>query len=269
MTQKLFKTGEFAKLCNTTKDTLFHYDDIGLLKPVQVAGNGYRYYSANQIYIFDLIATLKEVGLGLNEIKAYMQIRDTENFLIMLKDKDAMLKKEQEQLRRRRKLLANTIKITEASYVVEENKIEIIERDDEYFIISNPVHGTNEKVLAEVLGEHLQYCVKYNYYDDFATGEIIAQKNISNNSFATSFFFSRIDKIVKSKYFRVKPAGKYAVKYIRGSYADLPAEYKLFCQELRSLNLIIDGDIYQEDITNYFSERDVEDYLMKLEVRIK
>ena len=33
MVQKLFKSGAFAKLCNTTKDTLFHYDDIGILKP--------------------------------------------------------------------------------------------------------------------------------------------------------------------------------------------------------------------------------------------
>lgn len=269
MAQKLFKTGEFAKLCNTTKDTLFHYDDMGLLKPAYVADNGYRFYSANQIYTFDLIATLKEVGLSLQEIKSYMKIRDTENFLLMLKEKDLMLKKEQEQLRRQRKLLANTIKITEASYIVEENKIEVVMRDDEYFIISDPVTSINEKALAEVLGNHLKYCVKYNYYDDFATGEIISQKNIENNSFYTSFFFSRVDRIVRSKYFRIKPNGKYAVKYIRGSYADLPEEYKIFYQELCERKFSIDGDIYQEDITNYFSEVDAEDYLMKLEVRIK
>ena len=40
MVQKLFKSGAFAKLCNTTKDTLFHYDDIGILKPAQVSSNG-------------------------------------------------------------------------------------------------------------------------------------------------------------------------------------------------------------------------------------
>lgn len=28
----LFTTGEFAKLCNVRKDTLFYYDEIGLLK---------------------------------------------------------------------------------------------------------------------------------------------------------------------------------------------------------------------------------------------
>ncbi len=37
MGQKLFTSGEFAKFCNTTKDTLFHYDDINLLKPAKIA----------------------------------------------------------------------------------------------------------------------------------------------------------------------------------------------------------------------------------------
>ncbi len=122
MAQKLFKTGEFAKLCNTTKDTLFHYDSIDLLKPALTAPNGYRYYSVNQIYFFDLIATLKEVGLSLQEIKSYISNREVDTFLMMLRDKDRLLALEQERLQRRRKLLANTIKITESSYEVEEKK---------------------------------------------------------------------------------------------------------------------------------------------------
>ena len=69
LSQRFLKTGEFAAFCNTTKDTLFHYDDIGLLKPLRTAPNGYRYYSLNQIYMFDLITTLKELGLSLEQIK--------------------------------------------------------------------------------------------------------------------------------------------------------------------------------------------------------
>ncbi len=31
--RKYFTTGEFAKLCHVKKQTLFHYDEIGLLSP--------------------------------------------------------------------------------------------------------------------------------------------------------------------------------------------------------------------------------------------
>lgn len=47
----LFTTGEFARLCNIRKDTLFYYDEIDLLKPEIIQDNGYRYYSANQLFI--------------------------------------------------------------------------------------------------------------------------------------------------------------------------------------------------------------------------
>ena len=35
-------TGEFAKLCGVKKQTLFHYDQIGILKPELSGENGYR-----------------------------------------------------------------------------------------------------------------------------------------------------------------------------------------------------------------------------------
>lgn len=65
-----FTTGQFAKLCSTTKETLFHYDSLGLLKPARVGENGYRYYSASQFFDFDLIAVLQSAGCSLQEIHA-------------------------------------------------------------------------------------------------------------------------------------------------------------------------------------------------------
>lgn len=53
MEKHRFKTAEFAALCGVKKDTLLHYDHIGLLKPQWVGENGYRYYSARQIPTYD------------------------------------------------------------------------------------------------------------------------------------------------------------------------------------------------------------------------
>ena len=65
----LFTSGQFAKLCSTTKETLFHYDSLGLLKPARVRENGYRYYTASQFFDFDLIAVLRSAGCSLSEIR--------------------------------------------------------------------------------------------------------------------------------------------------------------------------------------------------------
>ena len=49
----MYKNREFlAKLCNTNKRTLFHYDEIGLFSPVLTDDKGYRYYTESQCDVF-------------------------------------------------------------------------------------------------------------------------------------------------------------------------------------------------------------------------
>ena len=69
------KTGDFAKLCNTNKRTLIHYDEIGLFSPAYTDEKGYRYYSENQCDTFFTITCLKEIGMPLKEIKQYLTIK--------------------------------------------------------------------------------------------------------------------------------------------------------------------------------------------------
>lgn len=264
MAQKLFKTGTFAKLCNTTKDTLFHYDHIGILKPVLVKTNGYRYYTLNQVYLFDLIVTLKEVGLSLEEIHAYIKRRNTENFVTMLKEKDAQLHQEIKTLTRRRKLLQNTLKLTEISFDAEENKILFKDYEEMYFILSEKITNNDDKNTFEILSNYFEYVYKNNYYDDFIIGEIVPEESIIKETFNVTYLTSQINHAVRSKYLHIRPAGTYAIKYIRNSYDNLKQEYKKFCCELSSSNIKTTGPIYQNDITSYLSERDNTDYLMLL-----
>ncbi|MFD4421174.1 MerR family transcriptional regulator [Agromyces sp. NPDC058484] len=56
---------EIAKLAGTTSRTLRHYDDIGLLPPSRIGGNGYRYYDDDALVRLQRIMLLRELGLGL------------------------------------------------------------------------------------------------------------------------------------------------------------------------------------------------------------
>lgn len=59
---------EIARLAGTTSRTLRHYDDIGLLKPSRIAGNGYRHYDQPALVRLQRILLLRELGLGLPQI---------------------------------------------------------------------------------------------------------------------------------------------------------------------------------------------------------
>ena len=97
--------GKFAQVCQTTKDTLRHYDEIGLLKPASINENGYRVYSASQIIDFLTIASLQEAGCSLEEIRNFQRQHDPAMTLRLFNDKKAKSKQKQGKLRESNSLL--------------------------------------------------------------------------------------------------------------------------------------------------------------------
>ena len=65
----MLKIRDFAELAEVSMATLRYYDEIGLLKPIQVdAETGYRFYTIDQLPYLHRILAFKELGLGLTQI---------------------------------------------------------------------------------------------------------------------------------------------------------------------------------------------------------
>jgi effector-binding domain-containing protein len=67
----------------------------------------------------------------------------------------------------------------------------------------------------------------------------------------------------------LKPEGKYAVLYQRGSYKTLADAYKKMKEYLEKNNLTIKGNIYEQDQLYLFSKSNPNDYLMKISVMVE
>lgn len=270
MPQKLFKTGEFAKLCHTTKDTLFYYDRIGLLQPTQILPNGYRLYNFNQTYLFDLITIFKELGMSLEEIQRYIKKRNTENFIRLLQEKNKQLDKELALLKRRKSLLQNTLQLAKSSRNVQENTITFKDCSKNYYILSEEVNAnTTEEESFAIWSKLIAYCEKHKYFDAFITGTIISAANVAAKSFNTFHFTSHLDKPVSSKFLHIRPEGRYACKYVRCSYNAIAKECAKFYNELQAQKIITTGAIYQSNISSYLTEVNSEDYLILLKIKVE
>ncbi len=68
--------GQFAKLCGTTRDTLRHYYETGILIPRTDENNGYHYYSPSQVSSFYFITTFRQAGCSLKEIEEIIHSTD-------------------------------------------------------------------------------------------------------------------------------------------------------------------------------------------------
>src|SRR5690606_31341217 len=55
-------------MSKVTSRTLRHYDEIGLLRPAAVGGNGLRYYERDQLLRLQQILVLRDLGLSLEMI---------------------------------------------------------------------------------------------------------------------------------------------------------------------------------------------------------
>ncbi|MCD7874213.1 MAG: MerR family transcriptional regulator [Acidaminococcaceae bacterium] len=75
---------KMAKLCGITRQTLIHYDNIDLFKPVKVDANGYRCYCKHQIPYLREICFLKSLGISLKDIQQHFQERTPENEIYLL-----------------------------------------------------------------------------------------------------------------------------------------------------------------------------------------
>jgi effector-binding domain-containing protein len=65
----MIKIGTFSRISQVPVKTLRYYDEIGLLKPVEVDRfTGYRYYSYNQLTRLNRILALKDLGFSLEQI---------------------------------------------------------------------------------------------------------------------------------------------------------------------------------------------------------
>lgn len=70
---KMLRIGEFSCLAKTTVKTLRYYDEIGLLKPVFVDDNGYRYYQIDQLNELLKIVELRKLDIPLLDIKEVLK----------------------------------------------------------------------------------------------------------------------------------------------------------------------------------------------------
>lgn len=61
--------GELAKLAGTTKRTILWYDKLGVIKPVEVSPEGYRYYNESQVLDYQMVLLLTTLSVSLKEIR--------------------------------------------------------------------------------------------------------------------------------------------------------------------------------------------------------
>lgn len=273
MNKKLYTTGEFARLCATSKDTLFFYDRKGILKPSVTGENGYRYYSGDQYSTFSVIRGLRTAGASLSEIKEHFNSSDRGSLVKLLEANRAVLAKQQLELMYMQNYIDRMLASAEATYYVD-GELHRRYCPEEYMIVTQtdpadfPDSGYQYSLKS--VSRHCDYMTKKGYSDlsPVECSDIILKEDFLAGKFRSAFCWSRIPFEADDPNFRVKPSGTYAFACYTGSWTLVAENAGNFRALLEERGLCPLGDLYITDIpfTLLFPEEEEHKYMLSAKV---
>lgn len=267
-----FTTGEFAKLCGVKKQTLFHYDHIGILKPEIMGSNGYRYYSYLQFETYHTIAMLKNLDIPLSYIKEFLNKRNPLSFLELLKEHDKQVDRKIEELQWLKSFINGRIKITEEGIQAQHDHIQLERRPQEFYIITEYSGRSDTMDEYQAWASHLSYCHQNQIYSPYVTGGMISVKNgFTSDDYSYSHLYTKIepDDITNSINVTIIPARTCLVIYSTKGFSPIP-EMSEKLLEFAERNGYTVGDYFFEDILlDDMSMFGMDNFTVKLSLPVK
>ena len=270
------KTGDFARLCGTNKRTLIHYDEIGLFKPAYTDDRGYRYYSESQLDVFFTINCLSKLGMPLKEIGAFLNHRNPQALKKLLLEQREEVLKEEERIRKTRQVIETKLALVSLQEKLESNQAgsstEHIFQEytpEEYMILSDPLNTNDHEAIIHTLCSHIGYCNKNNLNAGHPYGAMLDVSELRQGHLDTyAYFFTKVIDRPEDFPFHIKPAGTYAVAYLKGDYYDSEETYRKLFQWIDENGFRTGQYSYKEAIIDELAADSSEEYLTKISVQI-
>lgn len=237
LAEKYFSIGEFASLFKLSKQTLFYYERNNILKPSYIDENGYRYYSLEQYFIFDIIINMRKLGIPLKEIADYIQNRDVNALQLFYKRK-------------------------QTEYQVQ---IDIMQRN-----ITNLQTKINHLEKIKLVAKHNYPFASSELLNEYLMGYILPKDALQQGNFlAMSHLYTRISHPDEYTDVQIKKTGLYASIYTpNGFHTQYEYSFKKLLAFIERNSLTIIGDVYIEQLRNYWSTADYTKYIVKIMIPV-
>lgn len=268
--QNYFTTGEFAKLCNVKKQTLFHYDELGIFSPEIKTDNGYRYYSFVQLETFLVISILKELGMPLNLIKNYLDHRSPSELIELLEKQKTVIADKIAELQNMHHLIERKIQMAQDACTINPNEIVLKFLPAAYLVRTPTKNMDKEKNIAISLSQHIHYCKQHNICSSSITGEILSFEDIKNDIYTHyTYFYTTLDEESYAHHNFVKEAGLYLIAHHEGGYYTLPKTYKKILNFLDEHHLNVKSAFYEDVLLDDLSVDGYENYVFKISIMVE
>lgn len=249
MIEDKLTTKQFADMCKVEKRTLFYYDEINLLKPIEIKENGYRIYSSNQFDTMSMIKALQSVGMSLSDIKNLMSENDLSHCKAVLNNQIRLIREKQEELKMAEQILSHTMEQLNDYLEIGCNKF-FIEKSSDIYLITQEIPEENPIFINYITnGYHL--------------GVIMSEEVTT----VPQYVFKKATS--KNESDAIKPAGDYACIIQSIPNGKVSEIIHSFTMLLSSQHITTEGPLYVESFANDFIRFPNYEYVFKLSIKCK
>ncbi len=266
---KYLTTGELARLLHVTKNTLFHYDKMGLFSPEIVLENDYRYYSIHQIEVLDAIIVLRDLEMPLKEIRDFLEGRNPEKLLALFAKEEAQIEAQIRRLKDQRRWIKEKSEKVRNVLAVKLDKIYVRHQPETYYVM-HTFEIPTDTVYAEKITELTEVYESRNHSICYEIGCIQKMEDIRRRVYDN---YQNAALVMKHRprgmqYFTL-PEGEYLVAYLKGHWKDIGVAYE------RMMEYAVENEVELSEqflevyaVDSLMAERE-EDYVTEISAQIE
>ncbi|MFT4415809.1 MerR family transcriptional regulator [Fredinandcohnia humi] len=266
---KYLTTGEFAKLCKVNKQTLFYYDQIGLLPPVLKNEKGYRFYSINQIELFYVIDLLKDLGMSLNDIQQYTYNKSPERFLTLMYQKKEEIVKKRQEIEMKEKIIEAKIALMEEASHVDFHQITFKQLPEATLYLSRNIENITAEEFVEVISDFIGELNESQLDTGYPIGGITKREQVLKGEFSnySYLYIEQPNPREGYPYFQAVK-GDFLIGYHIGEDKTIHNTYKLLFSEMERLHLALGDYVFEEFIYDTVVMNHKEHYVTKIMIQV-
>lgn len=278
MKEKLYTIGEVSKLMDISIKALRYYDKINLFKPAYVdPETNYRYYEDSQIYLLDLIKSLKYIGTPLEEIKKVHKLK-TDDFLTFLTEQEKIVREKIEFLLEIEQIITNAKKGIQRQKEYPPLGEVFLSDEEEIQIIQTKVEGVGPKnILSASYSKLKKFTASTEGFRNNGYGTIFSYRKYSHiDEISYDFLFTpvltkkQLLLLPKDTEVAVIPKGKYVcITFTSISSEDYFSNLQKLLNYVDVHRLMVISDIYDSIIHIRYSPNQLEEIMIELRMQVK
>lgn len=272
--QNYFTAGELAKLFNISKQTLLYYDKIHLLSPDYISDNGYRHYSIKQYLDLEIIVNLRNLNIGIADIKEFLDKRGKPEFEQVIAKKRTEC---QEIIKDNERVLRALDNVTDNlamfDHIILDQPL-LSSHKARLIRITTLSESDNGKKRIMKFTNHTQKTFHNHWALEKHVGWSIEQEDffVKPETSQSKTFFSYIYNSPQHKRSATLelPEGLYLEYFFKGTYCQNCSRISTELQKFIHINQFhILGDVYVLPIENHWLTKDCDEYFNMIFMQIK